>query len=97
VWVGIDEAQALCQIAGDLDRELSKLGFATEGRAFQPHVTLLRVKSRPPEALATMLVEEARTDFGTCRIDKIELMQSEPSRTGSRYTTLASFRMSDSA
>jgi 2'-5' RNA ligase len=93
VWVGIDEAQPLCQIAGDLDRELSKLGFATEGRAFQPHVTLLRVKSRPPEALATLLVEEARTDFGTCRIDTIELMQSEPSRTGSRYTTLATFAL----
>src|SRR5260370_28809206 len=34
VWVGIEEAQPLCQIAGDLDRELLKLGFAAEGRAF---------------------------------------------------------------
>jgi 2'-5' RNA ligase len=94
VWVGIEEAQPLCRIADDLDHELSKLGFAAEGKAFQPHVTLLRVKSRPPEALAMILAEEARTDFGACRIDKIELMQSEPSRSGSRYTTLATFRMS---
>ncbi len=95
VWVGIEEAQPLCQIAGDLDRELSKLGFAAEGKPFQPHVTLLRVKSRPPEALATILADEARTDFGSCRIDKIELMQSEPSRSGSRYTTLANFTLAD--
>jgi 2'-5' RNA ligase len=94
IWVGIEEAQPLCQIASVLDHELSKLGFAAEGKAFQPHVTLLRVKSRPPEVLATILAEEADTDFGSCRIDKIELMQSEPSRTGSRYTTLATFRMS---
>src|SRR6266481_6065953 len=40
VWVGIEEAQPLCQIANDLDRELSKLGFAAEGKAFQPHVTV---------------------------------------------------------
>jgi 2'-5' RNA ligase len=97
VWVGIEEAQPLFQIASDLDRELSKLGFAPEGRPFQPHVTLLRVKSRPPEALAAMLAADAHTDFGACLIDKIELMQSEPTRTGSRYTTLATFRMADSA
>jgi 2'-5' RNA ligase len=93
VWVGIEEAQPLCQIACDLDPELSTLGFAPEGRTFQPHVTLLRVKSRPPEALATMLAVEAATDFGACLIDKIELMQSEPTRTGSRYTTLATFAL----
>jgi 2'-5' RNA ligase len=91
IWVGMEEAQGLSKIAGELDRELSTLGFAPEGRAFQPHITLLRVKSRPPEALATLLAAAARTDFGACLIDKIELIQSEPTRTGSRYTTLATF------
>jgi 2'-5' RNA ligase len=94
VWVGIEQAQVLGEIADQLNGELSKLGFAPEGRAFQPHVTLLRVKSRPPEELATILAAEARADFGACLIDKIELMQSELTRSGSRYTTLATFSLS---
>lgn len=89
VWVGLDQAAPLCQIAADLERELSELGFPPERRPFTPHLTLLRVKARPPEALFSLLAEESQSDFGTVEISKVHFFQSELTRSGSKYTELA--------
>jgi 2'-5' RNA ligase len=91
VWVGFATAEPLCRIAGDLDRGLAALGYPPEGKAFQPHLTVLRVNSRPPEELFAVLAENTQTDFGTIRIERVELFQSELGRRGPRYTSLASF------
>ena len=96
IWVGIDRAEALSRIANDLECELGSLGFAPEGRTFQPHLTLVRVKSRPPEQLHAILAEEANSDFGMVSIDKVEFLESELSRSGSKYTALASFALAPS-
>jgi 2'-5' RNA ligase len=93
VWVGFQQAESLCQLATELDRGLAPLGFAPEGKQFQPHLTLLRVKSRPPEALFAILAEEAQTDFGMVEISHVELIESELTPRGSRYTTLAKFSL----
>jgi 2'-5' RNA ligase len=66
------------------------------GREFQPHLTLLRVKSRPPEALFALLAAEAETDFGIVEISQIELIESVLTRGGSRYTTLAKYALATS-
>ena len=89
VWVGLESAETLGVIAAELDRRLELLGFAPEGRPFQPHLTLLRVKFRPVEQLFALLAAEARTDFGATRIDKVELFQSELKPGGPQYTSLA--------
>ncbi len=91
VWAGLAEADFLRKIAGDLDRELTPLGFAAESRPFQPHLTLLRIKSRPPEELFTLLTEEAESDFGTVPVDMVEFLQSELTPRGARYSTLGKF------
>jgi 2'-5' RNA ligase len=96
VWVGFNQAEPLCQMASDLERDLVPLGFSPEGRDFQPHLTLLRVKSRPPEELLTLLAAEAQTDFGMVEIAHVELIESELTRNGSRYTTLARFALGPS-
>jgi 2'-5' RNA ligase len=96
LWIGLDEAQTLCRIASDLDRELAPLGFAPDRRAFQAHLTLLRIKSRPPDEFFSLLAEESATDFGMVRIDEVEFLQSELTRAGSRYTRLANFPLADS-
>ena len=93
VWVGLDEAEALCRIVADLEQALAPLGFALENRAFQPHLTLLRIKARPPEQLFALLAQESATDFGVVPIDKIEYLQSELGPRGARYTELATFAL----
>ncbi|MGE5194713.1 MAG: RNA 2',3'-cyclic phosphodiesterase [Deltaproteobacteria bacterium] len=93
VWVGLEHSETLGRIAGALDRDLAPLGFAREGREFQPHLTLMRIKSRPPEDLFALLSEEAATDFGTVPIDEVEFLKSELTPGGSRYTRLATFSL----
>jgi 2'-5' RNA ligase len=91
--VGFNQAEPLCQMASELERDLVPLGFSPEGRDFQPHLTLLRVKSRPPDELLTLLAVEAQTDFGMVEISHVELIESELTRNGSRYTTLAKYAL----
>jgi len=93
IWVGLDQVETLCRIADDLDHELAALGFVPEDRAFQPHLTLLRIKSRPSEALLELLAEESQADYGMTPIDKVEFLQSELTRNGARYSTLATFAL----
>ncbi len=93
IWVGLIEAEFLGQIAGDLERDLAPLGFASEGRPFQPHLTLLRIKSRPPQELFTLLADEAQSDFGAVAIEELEFLQSELTPRGPNYSTLGKFAL----
>lgn len=93
VWVGMRNAELLARLAGGLDAELVPLGFVPESRPFQPHLTVLRLKSRPPDPLFDLLEEAAETDFGAVRVEEIELFRSELRPDGSRYTRLATARL----
>jgi 2'-5' RNA ligase len=96
VWVGLQDSETLGKIAGDLNRELALLGFAPEERAFQPHLTLLRIRTRPPDDLFALLTEEATAEYGTVLIDAVEYLQSELTPLGSRYSRLATFQLGGS-
>jgi 2'-5' RNA ligase len=90
VWAGLIGAETLTALAGDLETGLEPHGFARESRPFVPHLTLARVKARPPESLRELLARHAKTVFGTAAIDHVELIRSEPGPDGSRYTVLSS-------
>ncbi|HEX4071327.1 MAG TPA: RNA 2',3'-cyclic phosphodiesterase [Planctomycetaceae bacterium] len=90
VWAGLEGAETLAAIAADLETGLEEFGFAREYRPFVPHLTLARVKARPPESLRPLLSRHAKTDFGTATIDQVELIRSELGPEGSKYTVLTS-------
>jgi 2'-5' RNA ligase len=89
VWAGLEEADKLVEIATDLDGRLAACGLAREERPFVPHLTLARVKARPPETLRTLLDRHSATVFGTAPVDRIELMRSQLGPNGARHTPLA--------
>ncbi len=89
IWVGTRGGEPLVEIAVSLERLLEPLGFSKERRAFHPHITVARIRSKPPDELATMLDAEQATDFGSTDIASIELYQSELSSDGARYTVLS--------
>jgi len=89
IWAGLDEAETLCEIASDLEARLEEFGFAREGRAFHPHLTLARIKRRPPAELFDSLDEYKTAEFGTVSIERVELIKSELSPDGPIYTRLA--------
>lgn len=89
IWAGIRNGETLSSIAAALEAELSQLGYTPELREFHPHLTLLRIKSRPPEEVFSLLEEFRDQSFGSARIETVEHYQSELQRGGSRYKVLA--------
>lgn len=89
-WIGIQDNGFLADMVRSLDAALEPFGFAPEPRAFQPHLTVLRVKFRPPPEMFELAAEHASADFGTAHIDAVEYFQSELKPGGSQYTLLAS-------
>jgi 2'-5' RNA ligase len=97
VWVGMEKAVSLAAIAAALESELSGLGFSAERRPFQAHLTVLRVKTRPPESLFSLLSESSAAEFGIAPISSIELLQSDLLDGGPRYSVLATAPLSRGA
>lgn len=84
LWVGLEDGDQLVQLASDVDRWLEELGFEREKRAFQPHLTLGRVKAGTADILDGL---EA-VDFGECSVHEVVLYQSVLRRQGAEYTPL---------
>lgn len=75
---------------------LKPLGIEPEARAFQPHLTLARVKGRAPTGLSEFLADHGETEFATMQVAEIALFESTLTPTGAVYTKLASAPLGDS-
>lgn len=92
IWLGLSAAASVLALHRALRLEHARLGAPFEGRAFSPHVTLGRVppsaeastREALPAALAAVRFS-APVAFGS-----VELMRSEPTPRGPRYTALLS-------
>ncbi len=90
VWVGIANSPQLAELAFRLDDMREELGFPPDTHPFTPHVTLGRVKLRPPTELLDLLQQNATTGFGTVAVDTVDLIESQLLPEGPRYITIAS-------
>ena len=91
VWVGMTGEDALRALVRDIDQALAPLGIAPEGRAFQAHLTLGRVRQELTPAEAATLAASARAfrAVGGFTVQTVDLMRSELGPGGSRYSTMA--------
>lgn len=90
IWAGIVGSRELEGLAEDVDSEMVKLGYAAEDRAFSPHLTMGRVRSRKgiPDMMR-ILEGLQRVSIGNMEIVKVALMKSELSPAGAVYSSLA--------
>lgn len=100
LWAGLQDTEPLLRIAARVEAALGDLGYPAEARPFTPHVTLVRFKNRPPEAVFRMLRDEAQSDFGLDRIESVIYYQSDFGkgsarirRTGPEYVPLATVKL----
>jgi 2'-5' RNA ligase len=94
-WCGI-EAPGLEALAADTDRATSALGIASEKRAFSPHLTLARIKDRVDlQPLREKIAALPSLDFGRFEARSFFLYRSKLHPTGSVYTKLAEFPLSN--
>jgi 2'-5' RNA ligase len=93
VWIGLSRgSEALAALQARIEAALESLGFAREARPFTAHLTLGRVRGPARrEQLARAVTEAPAEALGEMVLDRIELMQSNLSAGGARYTILQSF------
>lgn len=97
VWAGIVPSEPLVEMAGRLENELEPLGFARERRAYHPHLTLARIKAKPPAELKDIAEAHPTTAFGSQTIDRVIWYLSELRKTGPLYTPLCTSQLQGQA
>ena len=90
VWLGLGgDVLPLTQLFYRLEKAFSALGYPPEGRAFNPHLTLGRVKSPANrDKLARMLEKLPPVDWPPFEVKELILFQSVLSPQGSKYSPL---------
>jgi 2'-5' RNA ligase len=90
VWLGLGgDLVPLTRLYQRLEKAFAALGYPPEGRAFNPHLTLGRVKSPVNrEKLASMLAKLPPLDWPPFTVKELILFQSVLSPQVSKYTPL---------
>lgn len=84
-----DPSGALAQMAERLDREMTAVGVAPEGRPFRSHLTLGRMKgSSHMAALTRAMDRQTDPSYGRQTVEQIVLMRSELRPSGAVYSRL---------
>ena len=97
IWVGInDRAGRLVDLQKQIETAVGSFSSEPGGKNFTGHVTLGRLKNpRPADTrdLAARAQSLEKRLFGEWTAHEIEIIRSELSPAGARYTLLAAFRL----
>ena len=90
VWIGATDQGQLATIAEKLNGALADVGFVSEDRPWHGHVTIARIKARPPARLRQFISDHENDRFADMRVSSIQLMRSDLQANGPVYSSLAS-------
>jgi 2'-5' RNA ligase len=92
LWVGLSgETGALSSLAASVRSATESFSERPDKKAFNPHLTIARLKEAPPRELARVGASMQTLQLeplGQWRADHVELMRSELLREGARHTVL---------
>jgi 2'-5' RNA ligase len=89
IWAGLGEgADKLTSLHSSVRNRLGIAGFNFDNKPFAAHITVGRVKSGPPGALANCFGEDAGRFFGTSHIRELHCFRSDLSSAGAEYISL---------
>jgi 2'-5' RNA ligase len=94
LWIGIeDPSGGLSRLHARVEDECGREGFPKEERAFQPHLTIARI--RKPGNASRLADTHLRMEFAPVEITLSELVlfRSELSPKGSKYTAISRHRL----
>jgi 2'-5' RNA ligase len=106
-WIGIEAKDGLVRLTKTIDESLARTGIPKEDRAFTPHLTLARTRSRSGAPgrrkddktnrqfakLQEFLTKHPAPEFGTMTAREFFLYRSRLSSKGSQYTKIAQFEL----
>jgi 2'-5' RNA ligase len=97
LWVGMEDPEGgLPPLIRCIEDETAAMGFERDDRAKVPHLTLARIKSPRGKGRLKERAEALEPiTAAPFEVASFQLIVSELSRQGSRYTTLARFALAD--
>lgn len=90
-WLGVERSAPLTALQSALHRSLKEKGFALDDRPFTPHITLGR-KVQLPQGFDPGALDEAAGQI-EAPITTVDLMRSELSPAGAKYSVVYSKRL----
>ena len=94
IWVALENAEKIGEIAKKIDKQLEKLGFKAEKRGFSAHLTIARVKSsRNKEKLLQIIEKYQDVEFAIIDVNSVILKKSELTPKGPIYTNLREVKL----
>ncbi|HKQ73008.1 MAG TPA: RNA 2',3'-cyclic phosphodiesterase [Blastocatellia bacterium] len=90
LWAGLSgEIEKTAELKRRLEEKLEQIGFEREGKEFQPHLTIGRMKSNRKTRELLALADLRPLPALSFTVSDIVLMRSELHPTGARYSTIA--------
>ena len=89
-WVGVEPVAELNELHRRVDVAYEELGFASEDRAYHPHITVGRAQ-KDAQIRDRGLMDRITGEFeykAVLQVQSIELMRSHTGRGGARYEVL---------
>lgn len=85
-WIGVKAPPQLMTLQQNVQRELQRLGFVPEERAWSPHLTIGRTSNNARVDRAQVDRMQASVEYKTVfRVHSVDLMRSHLGRGGARY------------
>ena len=93
IWTGVKVGKEhVCHLATGIDLALSRCGFSSDTKKFNPHLTIARLKGRMDlRPYALQYRQYDRIDGAEMTVDAISLIQSQLHSRGAIYSTLQSY------
>jgi 2'-5' RNA ligase len=89
LWAGLTRGRdALERVEREVTQRLETVGIPPEERAYNPHLTLARVRKAARLRSSTLFEGLRDTELGVTRVEAITLFESRQSPTGSTYVPL---------
>ena len=89
IWAGVAPREPLAALHRKIDRALVRIGLDPEHRAYQPHVTLARMKNAG--FVDSWLNDHAGLSLPPFSVDHFLLFESHLGRTGASYEAVARY------
>jgi 2'-5' RNA ligase len=94
IWAGISESGRLAELSEHIKSGLNELGILTEERAFNPHITLGRLRSvKNKGSIRTLIDDYEGVEFQKAHISEVVYFESILQQTGPLYLPLKKIRL----